>query len=154
MPAKTLSERLRLWLVVAALLVALFLLIRAIVAPDVKAWSWPFVPKEDGTWRAVMLDGKHVPTDMRYQIDIDSGLIHGGFDLCRNWGFQNPSKPREGLTADANECLRVRQSLDDSYWALVPAKPKMVLMSGETLRLEASGHSGLFQRAAENGDGR
>lgn len=147
------AKRLPVWLAVVALAAAWLLIIRAFVAPELRTWSWWFGPKEDGTWQAVTLDGTQVPAGYRYRINVAGGQIQGGFGLCYNWGFINPAHQREGMTADAVECLISRQALHDSYWALASANPRMILMPGETLRLDAVGHSGQFRRAKANGEG-
>jgi hypothetical protein len=149
MPAKSWRNRLPIWMAVAGLVVAWFLIIRAFVAPDVTTWSWPFVPKEDGYWRAMTIDERDVSGPQRYTLLIDGGQIRGGYDGCNNWGFNTSPSGERGVTSDARECLVPG---DATYSVLAKAEARMTLLPNGSLLVEAAGHSGLFRRVARTGD--
>lgn len=140
------------WLVVIMLVAAWFLIIRAIMAPEVRAWSWPFVPAVDGAWRAQSFGGVPVPAAAKFVVDVDGGAIEGGFDGCRNWGFVEGQLDQFGkpmIVADAKECVGAIP-MEARYRDLIFAKPALELTSDKLLRVFNGHDYGLFRRAARN----
>ena len=136
-----------LWLACGALGLAWVLLLAAAVRPVGVSWRWPFDPAEDGAWQAVSLDGQRVSTSVRYAVDVRDHEVRSGYDGCNSWGFLDDAPKPNGdrmLTSDLAGCSPL--PLQTTYRALAFGQPRLELVDGDTLRLEAQGHVGVFRR--------
>ena len=146
----TASRQPLVWLACIALALALMLVLASVVRPTGVSWRWPFDPAEDGGWLAYRLDGKIVPSSVRYSLNIRDRLVRGGYDGCNSWGFQDDNPQPNGdrmMTSNLAECSPL--PLQENYRAIAFGQPRMKLIDEDMLRLETSGHSGIFRRGVD-----
>lgn len=111
-------------------------------------FDWIFAPPEDGSWRAVAIDGRPV-VDRDFLIGIRDGRVVGGNDDCNSWGFleDNMSKPPgERMIESTLQLCDEADPARRAFWSIALSEPRPRAGPGGTLVIEANGHSGSFYR--------
>ena len=139
-----------LWLACGALAIAGMLMLASAVRPVGVSWRWPLDPDEDGTWRAMRLDGERVPGAVNYSVSIRDRDVVGGEDGCNSWGFtDDPPLPNGDRMTTSTLVGCSPLPLEGSYRALVFGRPHPALLDDGSLRLATSSHSGIFRRLSD-----
>lgn len=108
-------------------------------------WPSMFGPREDGSWKAVSLDGQPVGSG-NFLVVIKRGKVIGGYDDCNGWAYQDEGPDRKGerkMISTLVECPD--EEARRTYRVLVYA-PSIELLGDRVMRLTRAGHRGLFRR--------
>ena len=106
------------------------------------------VPKEDGGWRAVSIDGKAVG-DRQFLLDIKDREVAGGRDDCNDWGYSDePPEPGGGrMVISTLVGCEEDDPLREVYRRIAHARDlAMDLRPDGTLRLAGGGHEAYWRR--------
>lgn len=108
-------------------------------------WWRLFGPEEDGSWGAVMIDGRRVsPSSWTY--GIRDRMVRGGYDYCNSWSYSDEGPDRNGERMIHTTLVGCPEDdpLRRAYWSVTPARPK--LRPDGSLRLAAGGHEVILRR--------
>ena len=127
-----------------ALLLATSLLSRIALAGTRGAWiPWKslFGPAVDGTWSALSVDGRPVPS-RDYSISITGGQVSSGYDGCNGWGV---SDHPDLIVVELEECPP--NPTRDAYWAAVRGRGSSIELRDDDRLVTGNGrHVAVFSR--------
>lgn len=111
--------------------------------------DWLLAPDEDGSWRAVMIDGQPVAT-REFTIGIKGGRVLGGADDCNHWGFEDEEeldKPLGERMIVSTLALCVEDdAVRRAYRMVAMSDARPVLRPDGSLHLAAAGHRAILRR--------
>ncbi len=108
--------------------------------------DWVFAPEEDGSWRAITIDGRPV-ADEGYTILIRSGQVIAGFDGCNSWHYEDASTAPDGsrsIMTTLAGCAKTPTI--HAYWMTARAGVRPIVLPAQTIAVEANGHRAVFRR--------
>ena len=105
-----------------------------------------FAAEEDGSWGAVLIDGRPVSAE-DYRIVVEDRQVVGGRDGCNDWGFTDDPPGPDGSRMIISTLVACPEDpVREAYWAVRARGVVPELRPDGSLRLAGWGHVAIFRR--------